>query len=69
MSSSLQYAQMIGYTVTYNEGQTNSDGSTTTNSLSGIIKAVSMKNGLVEFVLEDGKKVALSQINGFEANA
>lgn len=69
MSSSLQYAQMIGYTVTYNEGQTNSDGSTSTNSLSGIIKAVSMKNGLVEFVLEDGKKVTLSQINGFEANA
>lgn len=69
MSNSLQYAQMIGYTITYSESQTNTDGSTSTNSLAGIIKAVSMKNGLVEFVLEDGKKVALNQINGFEANA
>ncbi|MGG1664430.1 flagellar hook assembly protein FlgD [Brevibacillus sp. NRS-1366] len=69
MSNSLQYAQMIGFTITYSESQTNTDGSTSTNSLSGIIKAVSMKNGLVEFVLEDGKKVALNQINGFEANS
>ena len=69
MSNSLQYAQMIGYTITYDEKQTNTDGSTTTNSLSGVIQAVSMKNGLVEFVLEDGKKVPLSQITGYEAKA
>ncbi|WP_238933491.1 flagellar hook assembly protein FlgD [Brevibacillus choshinensis] len=69
MSSSLQYAQMIGYTVTYNDSQTNTDGSSSTNSLSGVIQAVSMKNGLIEFVLEDGKKVSLSQITGYEAKA
>ncbi|MDF2682065.1 MAG: flagellar hook capping protein [Brevibacillus sp.] len=69
MSNSLQYAQMIGYTISYNDPQTNTDGSTATNSLSGVIQAVSMKNGLVEFLLEDGKKVSLSQITGYEAKA
>ncbi|KQL46481.1 flagellar hook assembly protein FlgD [Brevibacillus choshinensis] len=69
MSNSLQYAQMIGYTISYNDPQTNTDGSTSTNSLSGVIQAVSMKNGLVEFVLDDGKKVSLSQITGYEAKA
>lgn len=69
MSNSLQYAQMIGYSITYTEKQTNPDGSTTDNSLNGIIKAVSMKNGVVEFVLTDDKKIALHQITGFEASA
>lgn len=69
MSNSLQYAQMIGYTITYHDPQTSTDGSTSTNSLNGVIQAVSMKNGLVEFVLEDGKKVSLSQITGYEAKA
>ncbi|WP_432775339.1 flagellar hook capping FlgD N-terminal domain-containing protein [Brevibacillus gelatini] len=69
MSNSLQYAQMIGYSITYTEKQTNPDGSTTDNSLNGIIKAVSVKNGVVEFVLTDDKKIALQQITGFEASA
>lgn len=69
MSNSLQYAQMIGYTLSYSESQTNTDPTTSTNDRTGIIKAVSMKNGLVEFVLEDGKKVTLSQITGYEAQA
>jgi len=69
MTNSLQYAQMIGYTITYGVSRTNPDGSTTSDSLSGVIQAVSMKNGAVEFVLEDGQKVSLSQITGFEATA
>lgn len=69
MTNSLQYAQMIGYTITYNASRTNTDGSTSTDSLSGVIQAVSMKNGTVEFVLEDGQKVSLGQITGFEAKA
>ncbi len=69
MSNSLQYAQMIGFNVTYTESQTNTDGSSSNNSLNGVIKAVSMKNGIVEFVLADGKKIALNQITGFEASA
>ncbi|WHX30252.1 flagellar hook assembly protein FlgD [Brevibacillus agri] len=69
MSNSLQYAQMIGFNITYTEKQTNTDGSTTDNSLNGVIKAVSMKNGVVEFVLTDDKKIALNQITGFEASA
>lgn len=69
MSNSLQYAQMIGFNVTYTESQTNTDGSSSNNSLNGVIKAVSMKNGIVEFVLADDKKIALNQITGFEASA
>ncbi|NGQ95685.1 flagellar hook capping protein [Brevibacillus sp. SYP-B805] len=59
MDSSLKYAQMIGYKVTY----TDTDGSEKT----GTISAVSMKNGLVEFVLSDNTRLKLNQITGFEA--
>ncbi|WP_035295806.1 flagellar hook assembly protein FlgD [Brevibacillus thermoruber] len=69
MNNTLQYAQMIGYTITYTETATNPDGTTSTTESTGVIKAVSMKNGMVEFVLEDDKKVKLSQIVGFEATA
>lgn len=67
MSNSLQYAQMIGFTVTYNESTTNTDGTTSTAEQSGVIQAVSMKNGKVEFVLDSGKRVSLQQITGYEA--
>lgn len=67
MSSSLQYAQMIGYTLTYNGSQTNSDGTVSADERTGVIQAVSMKNGLVEFVLEDGEKVSLQQVIGYKA--
>ncbi|MED1784166.1 flagellar hook capping FlgD N-terminal domain-containing protein [Brevibacillus fortis] len=69
MGNSLAYAQMIGYNITYNQSQTNPDGTTTNTPLTGVVKAVSMKNGVVEFVLKDDKKVALNQITGFEATA
>jgi len=67
MSNSLQYSQMIGFTVTYNESTTNTDGTTSIAEQSGVIQAVSMKNGKVEFVLDDGKRVSLQQITGYEA--
>ncbi|NQF13237.1 flagellar hook capping protein [Brevibacillus sp. HB1.3] len=69
MGNSLAYAQMIGYNITYNQSQTNPDGTTSNTPFSGVVKAVSMKNGVVEFVLQDDKKVALNQITGFEATA
>ncbi|MGK5510789.1 flagellar hook assembly protein FlgD [Brevibacillus formosus] len=69
MGNSLAYAQMIGYNITYNQSQTNPDGTTTNTPLNGVVKAVSMKNGVVEFVLQDDKKVGLNQITGFEATA
>ncbi|CAI8996746.1 flagellar basal-body rod modification protein FlgD [Brevibacillus sp. IT-7CA2] len=69
MGNSLAYAQMIGYNITYNQSQTNPDGTTTNTPLTGVVKAVSMKNGVVEFVLKDDKKVGLNQITGFEATA
>lgn len=65
----LQYAQMIGYGITYTETATQPDGSQSTSESSGVIQAVSMRNGLVEFVLGDGKKVKLNQIVGYEAQA
>ncbi|MBG9940454.1 flagellar hook capping FlgD N-terminal domain-containing protein [Brevibacillus formosus] len=69
MGNSLAYAQMIGYNITYNQSTTNPDGTTSNTPLTGVVKAVSMKNGVVEFVLQDDKKVALNQITGFEATA
>ncbi|TKI58629.1 flagellar hook capping protein [Brevibacillus antibioticus] len=69
MGNSLAYAQMIGYNITYNQSQTNPDGTTANTPLTGVVKAVSMKNGVVEFVLQDDKKVGLNQITGFEATA
>ncbi|MEJ8544039.1 flagellar hook assembly protein FlgD [Brevibacillus borstelensis] len=69
MDNTLQYAQMIGYKITYTDSATQTDGTTTTNEHTGVIKAVSMKNGLVEFVLGDDKKVKLNQIIGYEAQA
>jgi flagellar basal-body rod modification protein FlgD len=69
MSNSLQYAQMIGYSLTFNDSTTNSDGTTSSSESNGIVEAVSMKNGLVEFVLENGTKVPLQQITGYHAQA
>ncbi|MGO0063543.1 flagellar hook assembly protein FlgD [Brevibacillus fluminis] len=65
VDNNLKYAQMIGYGVTYQDVITNTDGSSSTNEATSTIKAVSMKNGLVEFVLADGKKVKPSQITGY----
>lgn len=53
-NNNLKYAQLIGYGVTYQNTVTNTDGTTSTNEASSTIKAVSMKNGLVEFVLANG---------------
>jgi len=67
MDNTLKYAQMIGYGVTYLEKETKPDGSTVDKELNGVIQSVSMKNGLVEFLLEDGKKLKLPQVIGFQA--
>ncbi|MFY0543207.1 flagellar hook assembly protein FlgD [Brevibacillus sp. H7] len=67
MDNALKYAQMIGYRVTYLEKATNTDGSTADHEKNGVIQSVSMKNGLVELILEDNKKLKLSEIIGFEA--
>ncbi|MBO8164346.1 MAG: flagellar hook capping protein [Brevibacillus sp.] len=68
MDNTLKYTQLIGYTVTYLEELTQDDGSKQTVENTGTIKAVSMKNGLVEFLLEDDKKISLSDIIGFEVS-
>lgn len=68
MDNTLEYAQMIGYGVTYTEEITNADGTKTKQERSGVIQSVSMKNGLVELVLSDNKRVKLNQVIGFEAN-
>jgi flagellar basal-body rod modification protein FlgD len=68
VSNSLPYAQMIGYRITYSGTETNPDGTSSTSEQTGVIKAVRMKNGQVEFVLENDQKVKVSQIIGFEAS-
>ncbi|WP_206514573.1 flagellar hook assembly protein FlgD [Brevibacillus marinus] len=63
----LQYAQLVGYTVTYLDEVVNGDGSKETVEKTGTIEAVSLKNGLVEFLLTDGAKISLRDIIGLEA--
>ncbi|PCN45491.1 flagellar hook capping family protein [Brevibacillus laterosporus] len=66
VDQTLKYANMIGYKVTYTEQGTGEDGKPTSTESTGIIQAVSMKNGLVEFVLADGKKIKSTDIVGLE---
>ncbi|UFJ40002.1 flagellar hook capping protein [Brevibacillus humidisoli] len=68
MDNTLKYTQLIGYTVTYLEEVVNDDGSKESVEKTGTIDAVSMKNGLVEFLLADDQKISLRDIIGFEAS-
>jgi flagellar basal-body rod modification protein FlgD len=67
MDATLKYTQLIGYQVTYLEKEVTADGSSVEVEKTGLIKAVSMKNGLIEFLLDNDKKIKLSDIIGFEA--
>ncbi|MBG9787633.1 flagellar hook assembly protein FlgD [Brevibacillus laterosporus] len=66
VDQTLKYANMIGYQVTYTEQGKDADGKPTSTEETGIIQAVSMKNGLVEFVLANGKKIKSTDIVGLE---
>ncbi|WP_139491224.1 flagellar hook assembly protein FlgD [Brevibacillus dissolubilis] len=68
VDNTLKYAQMIGYKATYTESTTNTDGTTTKVEKNAIITALSMKNGLMEFVLDNGKKLKTTEIIGLEIN-
>ncbi len=61
LDATLKYTQMIGYQVTYTDSASNSSEKT------GTISSVSMKNGLVEFVLSDNTRLKPNQIIGYEA--
>lgn len=60
LDSSLKYTQMIGYLVTYTDAGSSSEKT-------GTVSAVSMKNGMVEFVLSDNTRVKPNQIIGYES--
>ncbi|RFB36110.1 flagellar hook assembly protein FlgD [Brevibacillus sp. VP] len=66
VDQTLKYANMIGYQVTYTEQGKDADGKPTSTEETGVIQSVSMKNGLVEFVLENGKKIKSTDIVGLE---
>ncbi len=69
INNNLKYAQLIGYKVTYMQTVVNEDGSKKEEERTGTVTAVSMKDGLVEFLLNDGKtKLKINQIVGFEIN-
>jgi hypothetical protein len=57
---------MIGYTVSYKGQQENPDGTSSGTDKSGVIAAVSMKNGLIEFHLDNGDKITPQDITGLE---
>lgn len=65
MDSTLKYAQMIGYQVTYKDWVQN-NGKEEEVEKTAIIKAMSMKNGLIEFVLDNDKKLKPTDILGIE---
>ncbi len=67
MDNTLKYAQMIGYKATYKDLVEN-NGKTEEVEKTAIIKAMSMKNGLIEFVLDNDKKLKPSDIIGLEVN-
>lgn len=67
MDHALQYAQLVGWKVTYLEEVVGDDGSKETVEKTGTVDAVSMKNGLIELLLTDGTKVSLRDVIGFEA--
>ncbi|WP_019123306.1 flagellar hook assembly protein FlgD [Brevibacillus massiliensis] len=66
LDSTLKYTQMIGYTVSYKGQQENPDGTSSGTDKSGVIAAVSMKNGLIEFHLDNGDKITPQDITGLE---
>lgn len=67
VDNTLRYAQLIGYKINYTETVTDEEGNENETEKTGTITAISMKNGIVELVIDDGTKVKLSQITGFEA--
>ncbi|TPG69913.1 flagellar hook capping family protein [Brevibacillus laterosporus] len=66
VDQTLKYANMIGYKATYMEQVKDEDGKETSKEATGVIQAISMKNGLVEFILTDGKKIKSTDIVGLE---
>lgn len=68
MDNTLKYAQMIGYKVIYNELVEN-NGKTENVEKTATIKAMNMKNGLIEFLLDNDKKIKPNEIVGLEVPA
>lgn len=58
LDATLKYAQMIGYKVTYEDGSAEKTGT---------VAGISMKNGLVELLLDDNSRLKLNQVIGFES--
>ncbi len=69
VDNTLKYLQLVGSRVTYNEQQVNQDGTTTTVEHSGVITSISMKNGLIEFQLDNNKKLKPGEITGLQVEA
>lgn len=66
LDNTLKYSQLIGYRATYLEPVTGSDGQTVNEERTAVISAVTMKNGIVQLLLDNEKKVNPNQIIGLE---
>ncbi|GAA4719049.1 flagellar hook capping FlgD N-terminal domain-containing protein [Brevibacillus fulvus] len=67
VNNAMQYAQLVGYLATYMNEITNSDGSTTKQEETAAINAISMKNDMVELVLDNGARISPSAVIGLES--
>ncbi|GEB75901.1 flagellar hook capping FlgD N-terminal domain-containing protein [Sporolactobacillus inulinus] len=59
-----EQAAMIGKKINWDETVTGSDGNTGTKSYSGVIQAVSLKDGSLSFQTDDGSQVDPSSVTG-----
>ncbi|WP_232699746.1 flagellar hook assembly protein FlgD [Brevibacillus daliensis] len=66
IDNTLKYADMIGYKATYLEEVKDEDGKITYKESTGIIEAISMKDGMIEFIMDNGKKVKSIDIIGLQ---
>jgi len=66
VDNTLKYAGMVGRNITYLAKEHGTDGSYSTVEKTSTISSLSMKNGLIEFLLANGSKIKPTEIIGVE---
>ncbi|MFT8871362.1 MAG: flagellar hook capping FlgD N-terminal domain-containing protein [Sporolactobacillus sp.] len=61
-------AAMIGKTITYTVTSTDASGNASSSTASGVVKAVTLNNGTVDYLTSDGTSVDPSTITQIQSN-